>query len=205
LYLIEPPKHLKDILSLNTSITIQDIISTSRCILEAHAVLGFIRFLGYFYIVLCTKKEVCGSINAHLIYTVTATQMIPISPSPALSHNFLLHFLFQFNKTFNQTSLESAERKYLTLFQCVDLTKEMYFSHTYDLTRTQQKNYMNPSPRLGGDDSVIWNHHLIFEWQSLLTECERSLWIIPLVHGFYQQKRFSSFGKMIDVILIGNK
>ena len=39
-----------------------------------------------------------------------------------------------------------AENKYRSLFQTMELTRDFYFSYTYDLTNTLQAN-PNPNPK----------------------------------------------------------
>ena len=46
------------------------------------------------------------------------------------------------NKKLNQTSWEIAESRYMGLFQFVDMTKDFFFSYTYDLTYSLQRNYV---------------------------------------------------------------
>lgn len=196
-----PPTSLSEVLFVDTRPQ-HEITSSCRCIAEVEAVLGFIKLLGFYYIVLCTRKETCGSISARQVHAVAASHIVSVSPTASASHSMLLDTLFNFNRAFTQTSAESAERKYLTLLQCVDLTKEFYFSYDYDLAVTQQRNFIGKS-LVEGDDRFVWNHHLLSEWSTLLNAEQQNIWLVRVVHGFYQQRRFSCFSKMIDVTLIG--
>ena len=45
---------------------------------QAHAVLGFTRFLKGFYIILVTKRKRVAKIGQHSIYEVAKTEMIPL-------------------------------------------------------------------------------------------------------------------------------
>ncbi|KAI7731096.1 hypothetical protein M8C21_028101 [Ambrosia artemisiifolia] len=49
----------------------------------AYAILGFIKFLGPYYMLLITKRRLIGSIARHPIYAISNTLLIPLStPSP---------------------------------------------------------------------------------------------------------------------------
>jgi hypothetical protein len=48
----------------------------------------------------------------------------------------------ELNKKLNQTSAEIAESRYMGLFQFVDITKDFYFSYSYDLTHSLQHNFI---------------------------------------------------------------
>ena len=45
------------------------------------------------------------------------------------------------------TNREIAELRYQGLYQVVDLTKNFFFSYTYDLTRSLQENFLGMTSR----------------------------------------------------------
>lgn len=101
----------------------------------------------------------------------------------------------------------------------MDLTRDFYFSHAYDLTNTLQANVsgaMNADSAASSGavntarssfegvgsksvrvsrprphDRFIWNHHLAF---NLFRRLSTSRWVPPLVHGFFLQLCATIFG-----------
>eukprot|EP01112_Ceratiomyxa_fruticulosa_P009117 TRINITY_DN2379_c0_g1_i1.p1 TRINITY_DN2379_c0_g1~~TRINITY_DN2379_c0_g1_i1.p1 ORF type:complete len:1047 (-),score=231.77 TRINITY_DN2379_c0_g1_i1:139-3279(-) len=90
----------------------------------AYGILGFIRFLHGYYLMLITSRRKVGKIGPNFIYGIDDIAYIYIPPS--------------FPKT--QTPELQEEMKYKGLFLGLDLTRDFYFSYTYDLTHTLQHN-----------------------------------------------------------------
>lgn len=88
---------------------------------RAYGVLGFVRFLKGYYIILITEKKKVGKIGQHSIYEVKDTQMIPLFRSTTHANR-------------------EDEAKYLQLFKSIEMASGFYFSYTYDLTRSLQEN-----------------------------------------------------------------
>src|SRR5258706_2642858 len=82
---------------------------------------GFVKFTAGWYMVLITKRSVVALIGGHYLYHLEGTDMLPI----ALNH-----------KVDNLVE----EQRLLTMFRQVDMTKNFYFSYTYDITSTLQRN-----------------------------------------------------------------
>jgi hypothetical protein len=201
----EPPHSLADIIHfLPASESEVFVTDCCRLIVEAQLIVGFVRFLGFYILVVCTKAEPVGSIEGHFVYTINNTQTINISPPPPDTSNIFFNLLGNVTRQFNQTTTESTEKKYRSLFQFVDLTKDFYFSYNYNLTRSRQ-SYSLANDCNTEERAFVWNSYLTHELADLVPCDERQLWVIPLIHGFYQQKRFSSFGKMFDIILIARR
>jgi hypothetical protein len=91
--------------------------------------------------------------------------------------------------------------RYIATFQNIDLTKNFYFSYTYDLTNTLQVN-MTRSP--GFQDSAttaatqspkteMHESNNMFVWNDYLLKTgfkninARSGWILRLIYGFVDQ------------------
>lgn len=93
--------------------------------MSAYGVLGFIRFMESYYMILVTKRTKCGVIDKHIIYTIKDTHMIRIcEPSVKQTH--------------------PLEQRYQRMFTNIDLNSNFYFSYSYDLTRTLQHNLSAP-------------------------------------------------------------
>jgi len=88
-------------------------------VIEAFGIIGFVKFLEGYYLILLTKRQQIAEIGGHYIYKIEDTTMIYI---PNIAAN------------------NSVENRYLKTFQAVDLSSNFYFSYSYDLTNTLQTN-----------------------------------------------------------------
>ncbi|TIA86763.1 hypothetical protein E3P99_03587 [Wallemia hederae] len=152
-----------------------------------YGVLGFIKFTKFPYLILVTKRSPVCLLGGHYIYHVDDTLMINMSPK----------------KSFLGGKLES---KLLNTFKQVDLSKNFYFSYSYDLTCSLQSNLSSTLPfNLNNfNHRFMWNHHLltpIFKSRRL----PKSSWILPLIHGFVDQSKLIVFGRVIYVTLIARR
>ena len=90
-------------------------------IVDACGIVGFVRFSECHYLYLITKAKQVAVIAGHLLYGIESTRLIPLNGG-----------------RISEKSLE--EQRYVDVFLGVDLTKNFYFSYTYDLTNTMQWN-----------------------------------------------------------------
>ncbi|EFA02109.1 polyphosphoinositide phosphatase [Tribolium castaneum] len=172
-------------------------------VISSFGIVGFIRFLEGFYIILITKRRKVAVIGYHTIYKIEDTSMIYI-PHESIR---LVH---------------PDEPRYVKMFQNIDLASNFYFSYSYDLTHTLQHNLTNPKqfvptrqqphplttlsqcdygirskPRL----KFVWNTHL-------LTPIEPDLhpdWLLYVTHGFIGQSNINVFGRSVYVTLIARR
>ncbi|RLU24526.1 hypothetical protein DMN91_002615 [Ooceraea biroi] len=200
-------------------------------LIPAFALLGFVRFLEGYYIILVTKRRRVAVIGHHTIYKIEDTSMIYI-PNDIIR---IFH---------------PDEQRYVKMFQSIDLSSNFYFSYSYDMSRTFQSNMAPPrhiksdipidtsaSPKESEDseDSEdffnMWalrkdwraecegdkyvdygvrsNPHRRFVWNShLLKPVERDLhpdWILYIIHGFIGQSNVSIFGRSMYVTVIARR
>ncbi|CAL4066485.1 unnamed protein product, partial [Meganyctiphanes norvegica] len=92
---------------------------------SAFGIVGFVRFLEGYYMVLVTKRRKVAVIGLHTIYKVEDTTMIYIPNDSVRKH-------------------KDDETKYVRLFQNIDLSSNFYFSYSYDLTHSLQYNLSPP-------------------------------------------------------------
>lgn len=114
-------------------------------ICSAFGVVGFVKFLDCFYLNLITQRTKVGCIAGNFIYSIKATEMFPVRPRDEPESNAFKSLWRKLNKKLSQTNAEVAESRYMGLFQFVDMTKDFFFSYTYDLTHSLQHNYMHAS------------------------------------------------------------
>jgi hypothetical protein len=103
-----------------------------------------------------------GSIGGNIIYTIKDTETFPIKADAMGSQasvlddavgtdpqSMLLNMWNRGKRSLNLglTPRELAELRYSTLYQVVDLTKNFFFSYTYDLTQSLQQNMLTMTSR----------------------------------------------------------
>lgn len=90
---------------------------------KAYGVLGFVRFVKGYYLILITRYKRVGLVGMHSIFKIKDTKMVPL-----------------FHTTVPET--REKERSFLNTFENIDLKKNFYFSYTYDITNTLQTNIL---------------------------------------------------------------
>lgn len=167
---------------------------------------GFVRFTAGYYMVLISKRSVVSLVGGHYIYHCDETQVVPLCSSS------VLYTALGRNKT-----RDASESSLLRSFSQVDLSKNFYFSYTYDITRTLQENMTGPRAHAqlfvakawGYKEKFLWNYQLL---EPAFGDCRDSApddarrhWIIPLVHGFVDQAKLNVLGTAIYVSLIARR
>ena len=89
----------------------------------ACGILGFVRFLEGYYLIMITAKKKVAKIGHHDIYQIKDMQMIRL-----------------FKKIY--TMKQNDEEKYVEEFKKINIGEGFYFSYTYDLTHTLQNNIL---------------------------------------------------------------
>ncbi|ESQ35070.1 hypothetical protein EUTSA_v10006841mg [Eutrema salsugineum] len=134
-----------------------------------YGIIGFVRFLEPYYMLLITKRKKVGEICGHTVYSIAESKMIVI-PNPAI-----------------QTSVADslAERRYRKLLSMVDLTKNFFFSYTYHLMYSLQKNMCNTEIGNAHDNTMfVWNEYLTHGIRRIL---QNTTWTVALIYGFFKQ------------------
>ncbi|CDU22957.1 related to FIG4-polyphosphoinositide phosphatase family member [Sporisorium scitamineum] len=179
-------------------------------------IVGFIRFTSTYYMVLISRRSVVALIGGHYIYHCDETVILPVC------HQSILASLPGRTK-----ALEQEEVRLLHLFKQVDLSKNFYFSYSYDLTKTLQDNLTSapgdpleqassvspsnkPLTAWGYNEKFIWNHHLLlpaFAASEHLRPHQdpRNEWVLPLVYGFVDQAKLSVLNRTVYTTLIARR
>ncbi|OAD70259.1 hypothetical protein PHYBLDRAFT_115553 [Phycomyces blakesleeanus NRRL 1555(-)] len=163
--------------------------------MRIYGVVGFVRFTQGWYMIFITKRKQVALLGGHYIYHIDETRLVPVGLQVKIDKN-------------------SDEARYITTFQNIDLTKNFYFSYTYDLTNTLQVNMTQSPLQSEGkeprektsydyNDMFVWNHYLLKSGFKDLRS--RSGWILPLIYGFFDQAKISVFGRSIVVTLIARR
>lgn len=185
-------------------------------------IVGFIRFTSTYYMVLISRRSVVALVGGHYIYHADEAKILPVCHPSVLSS-------LNSNRTKAQ---DQEEQRLLHAFGQVDLSKNFYFSYTYDLTQTLQENLtadpLGPSapPRnttaWGFAEKFVWNHYLLMPafGSSVHSRPTRNghnsqdddpnsnygrEWVLPLVYGFVDQAKLSVLSRTVHVTLIARR
>jgi hypothetical protein len=90
----------------------------------------------------------------------------------------------------------------MNAFKSVDMSKNFYFSYTYDITSTLQRNLTGAPKRGFGcdlyNDRFAWNHHMLSDFVKLgdgETRKNYAHWVMPLMHGHVDQASQSALAQ----------
>ncbi|KAL7996181.1 putative SAC domain-containing protein [Plasmopara halstedii] len=164
----------------------------------AVTIVGCIRFLRDYYFIFVTQRRKIGNIGGNSIYGISATQQLNVS-RPEKDRSAWT----QFNRWFNMSPEEEAEARYLGLFHFLDLTKDFYFSYSYDITHTLQHNMTTEHSEPA--ELFTWNFYLTQELRTCLSGGAAADLIVPLVLGCYEQRKCSVFGRLVSIVLLARR
>ncbi|PNS18640.1 Polyphosphoinositide phosphatase [Sphaceloma murrayae] len=159
--------------------------------------LGFIRFTEAYYMVLVTKRQQIAMLGGHYIYQIEGTELVPLTTGPSSR--------FAQNRN-------PEETRFLSIMNNLDLSKNFYFSYTYNITRTLQDNIVREriaaaegihKPIRDHNEMFVWNHHLLSPAVKSLSNIFD--WCLPITHGFIDQSTINVFGRSIYVTIIGRR
>jgi hypothetical protein len=154
---------------------------------KAYGIAGCIKFLESYYLILVTKRRQIGSICGHAIYSIDESQIITIphvSVQTDIAHS-------------------KPELRYKKLLSSVELTKDFYFSYTYPIMQSLQKNVLSDGEKGIPYESIfVWNAFLT---QAIRSRCKNTIWTIALVHGNFKQMMLSIFGRDFSVTVISRR
>lgn len=141
-------------------------------VVVACGIFGFIRFLDCYYITLVTQRKKVGKIGPNFIYSIKAAEVFSIKPKDKSSKNPFLKLWSKVSKKMNQTTTDTAESKYMGLYHFLDITKDFYFSYSYDLTNSLQRNYTmdltSTFPPPPTNDMFDWTYYQMEEFKTIL-------------------------------------
>ncbi|KAF5343594.1 hypothetical protein D9757_013690 [Collybiopsis confluens] len=152
-------------------------------------VVGFIRFTAGWYMILISKRSIVALLGGHYLYHCENTEMVPVC----------------FN---HKIEKPAEEQRLINIFKQVDMSKNFYFSYTYDLTSTLQHNLAGSTRSVHGkwnfNDRFAWNYHMITAPFGP-EEPIKTHWLLPLVHGHVDQAKLTVLGRVIFVTLIARR
>ncbi|KAG8097113.1 hypothetical protein GUJ93_ZPchr0013g35848 [Zizania palustris] len=158
-----------------------------KFVTKCYGIVGFIKFLGPYYMVLITRRRKVGTICGHDIYSIGKSEMIAI-PSPIVWPN---------------VAYSRDENRYKQLLCSVDLSKDFFFSYSYNIMRRLQKNITdkNTGPVVY-ETMFVWNESLT---RAIRNHLKNTIWTVALIHGFFKQSKLSISGKEFWLTLIARR
>ncbi|KAI3754138.1 hypothetical protein L1987_53916 [Smallanthus sonchifolius] len=154
-----------------------------------YGIVGFIKFLGPYYMLLITERRLIGSIGGHAVYAISKTDVIALSDfvTPSDSTTF------------------RHENRYKKLLCMVDLTKDFFFSYSYHVMCSLQKNTC-----CNNEDDTPVLYETMFVWNEFLTRgvrnfLQNTIWTVALVYGFFKQDKLSISGRDFRLTLISRR
>ncbi|KAA8523369.1 hypothetical protein F0562_009792 [Nyssa sinensis] len=152
-----------------------------------YGIVGFIKFMGPYYMLLITKRRQIGAICGHTIYAISKSEMIPL-PNSTVEANMIN---------------SESENRYKKLLCMVDLTKDFFFSYSYHVMHSLQKNMCdNETGQVLYETMFVWNEFLTRGIRDLL---QNTLWTVALVYGFFKQATLSISGRDFKLTLIARR
>ena len=186
-------------------------------IVRGYGIVGFVRFLDCYYLTLITKRAKIGGIGVNSIYTIKNTETVPLKPAegPAANGDDPSSVLLSmWNRGKRSVGLglsnrEIAELRYQGIYQVMDLSKNFFFSYTYDMTRSLQENFLEantkPFPPPHFKDFFAWNHFLTREFKECLNEHSSYSWLLPIIHGAVNQRKVNDYGRSLNLVLVARR
>ncbi|PGH03327.1 hypothetical protein AJ79_07405 [Helicocarpus griseus UAMH5409] len=167
-----------------------------RC--SSWGLLGFIRFTGPYYMLLVTRRSQVAMIGGHYVYQIDGTELVPLTSSAS---------------TRVKSEKSAEESRFIAIMNNVDLTRSFYFSYSYNITRTLQRNisYEREQLRRGHSNGRNDDHNSMFVWNYYLLEPVVSLfkntydWCLPIIHGYVDQSMISVYGRLVYVTIIARR
>ena len=222
-------KKLRDILIFSDSINNRennspgkkDDISQNKRILpvqnknleEINSLFGFIKFNMGYYAILASDSDIVGKIEKNIIYRVDKLIYFP---------------LFEIDENFQNSEECLQEKKYFDLVRNFSYDKQIYFSYSYNLTNTVQRNfvenfkkenvndfeneaYKSESGKISLKQSTnyyfCWNYFHIEEFFDLIMETDKKneIWINYFIYGYFGQNFCNIKGLWLQISVIARR
>ena len=165
---------------------------------KGSAVLGAIRFMNGYYLILVTKRRRVGTLCGHAVYTVAETETVEL-PHPSV---------------LREASADEAydERRYCRALESMDLTRDFFFSYTYPLTASLQANVAAAEAGRAGapplESAFCWNAFLAEPVAAALgggSDGPVARWLVAAVHGFFRQTSLAVGGVGCSLSLLARR
>ncbi|KAJ1470359.1 SacI homology domain-containing protein, partial [Baffinella frigidus] len=168
-----------------------------------YGILGFIKLLTSYFMCIVTHRRLVGHIAGHEIYAVEGVQYVSVSSAPV------------------PADVRRQEDKYLNYLTQNDLTRDCYFSYSYQLARPLQTNMGGcpPADSPAAERAAkmfTWNHNLLHGGKPLTLEASSTRcgfidklrnksFALQTIHGFFEQRTLSILSRQVLITLIARR
>ncbi|XP_010520516.1 PREDICTED: phosphoinositide phosphatase SAC3-like isoform X2 [Tarenaya hassleriana] len=158
-----------------------------KLVTVCYGIIGFIKFLGPYYMLLITERRKIGAICGHSVYAVSKSEIITLQNS-SVPCNFVN---------------SRDENRYKKLLCMVELTKDFFFSYSYNIMRSLQKNICDyETGHVLYEKMFVWNEFLT---RGIRNHLKNTLWTVALVYGFFKQVTLSESERNFKLTLIARR
>ncbi|XP_056844839.1 phosphoinositide phosphatase SAC2 isoform X2 [Raphanus sativus] len=158
-----------------------------KFVTTCYGIIGFIRFLGPYYMLIITKRRKLGEVCGHTVYGVAKSRIVTIPHASVLSN----------------VAYSKDEKRYKRLLCSVDLTKDFFFSYSYHIMHSLQRNLTNNAEgHIYYESMFVWNEYLTRRIRNSTKDC---MWTVALVYGFFKQVKLSVSEKNFRLTLIARR
>ncbi|GFY98575.1 phosphoinositide phosphatase family protein [Actinidia rufa] len=165
-----------------------------KFVTTCYGIVGFIKFLGPYYMVVITKRRQIGAICGHNIYAVCKTQMIPLPNSTVQANMVNSKNEKQVIVLFTDTRSSYAWWTLLRISSsAIHTTLCVVFKRTCVIMRPGHVLY---------ETMFVWNEFLTRGIRNLL---QNTVWTVALVYGFFKQASLSISGRDFKLTLIARR
>jgi len=89
------------------------------------------------------------------------------------------------------------------------LTKDFFFSYTYDVTRSLQENVLAMASRTYPPppfkEMYSWNYFQIRELEEITGNLTSYYWVLPIIHGAFIQRKLHDYGRSLSLCLLSRR
>nr|XP_029124402.1 phosphoinositide phosphatase SAC2 [Elaeis guineensis] len=154
---------------------------------KCYGIVGFFKFLGPYYMLLITRRRKIGTICGHAVYAILKSETIAF-PHSTVGSNM---------------ANSKDENRYMRLLCMVDLTKDFFFSYSYNVMRSLQKNACDGETGQALYETMfVWNEFLT---RGIRNHLKNTIWTVALVYGFFVQEKLSISEKDFILTLIARR
>ncbi|KAL1339442.1 hypothetical protein HN51_027638 [Arachis hypogaea] len=159
-----------------------------KFVTTCYGIIGFVKFLEPYYMLLITKRRKIGTICGHTIYGIAKSEMVPI-PHPTVR---------------SKMAYSKDENRYKKLLCSVDLTKDFFFSYSYNVMFSLQRNLTdhNTTGQSLYETLFVWNEFLT---RGVRNNLQNASWTVALVYGFFKQVKLSISGRDFHLTIIARR
>jgi len=197
---------------------------------DVMAILGCVRFAKGYYLVVIPSRSEEGQIDGHVVYSAPkGVEIIPLFDEDAIAAS---DGRTKKKSTWSlfagtQDPLTAMEEEFKSLFKLVDVSKAFYWSYTYDISISLQRNVaelilrrthvdlMERGSTHLSDESknaqehFIWNAHMCEPFMEGLSRQYASIhrcpWVVTLIHGSFRQQRCSILSRSLTLTLVSRR